>query len=131
MSNYTIDGYDVSVPAVWKQVGQRVLHAYALNFADRAHLLYWAAYSYLSIIAWPSIRQLNHRTNEALCILWKCARAQPRDGFRLRNSRCTQCGWLTGNLWLDEPMCSQRENTYVCEWCVYQSNFQLSMYTYK
>ncbi len=74
---------------------------------------------YLQPRHWPTHRRICSKTSCHLTAAWQCVRSMPRDWITLRNERCTTCGWLTGKLHGDEPLCYECGNSAICGDCTY------------
>ena len=81
-------------------------------------LLSVSSLHYLQPRHWPTHMRICSEASYHLTAVWQCVRSLPR-GVYLRNERCTTCGWLTGKLYGDEPLCYECSNCSICGDCTY------------
>ena len=81
-------------------------------------LLSVSSLHYLQPRHWPTHIRICSKASYHLTAVWQCVRSLPR-GVYLRNERCTTCGWLTGKLYGDEPLCYKCSNSTICGDCTY------------
>ena len=74
---------------------------------------------YLGLHHRPTHRRISTTVSHFVSACWLCVRSSPRDGFQLRNDRCMACGWLTGNLYVDDDLCYGCHNYAICMSCTY------------
>ncbi len=74
---------------------------------------------YLQPRHWPTHMRICSEASYHLTAVWQCVRSLPRDSITLRNERCTICGWLTGKLYVDKPLCYECSNRSICGDCTY------------
>ena len=87
---------------------------------SRVEVLAVVSLWYLIPLHWPTHRTIAREAMVHLASAWQCLRNSPRDGFQMRNDRCTFCGWLTGNRYIDADQCYECHNPVVCAQCTYQ-----------
>ena len=91
-----------------------------VSLESRAEVLAGVSLCYLIPLHWPTHRTIARAAMVHLASAWQCMRNFPRDGVNMRNDRCTFCGWLTGNRYIDEEQCYECHNVAVCAQCTYQ-----------
>jgi hypothetical protein len=100
--------------------GAIVGHPVDLGFIS--HILAVSSWGYSSIVSWPTVRTVCRGTNTVLYLPWRFARHEPRDGLCPRNDRCALCGWLTGNLGIDDVLCDSCGAQDICADCSHSIN---------
>lgn len=91
------------------------------TFYHAASTFYYAAsqFHYLQPRHWPTHRRICSEASRHLTAAWLCLRCMPRNRATLRHTRCATCGWLTGKLSTDEPLCYECYNSAICRDCTY------------
>ena len=107
-----------SIEASKAYVNQDVIHFAAIHWDDRCEVIGVCALDYLRISSWPRARTVASQCHAVVNLPWKWCRNQSLD-FIWHNSRCSSCGWLTGQLALDDELCKECFNVGVCRSCHY------------
>ncbi len=82
-------------------------------------LLSVSSLHYLQPRHWPTHIRICSEASYHLTAAWQTVRSTCRDPVMLLNDRCITCGWLTGKLCVDEPLCYQCCNCAICGDCTY------------
>ena len=99
-------------------VDHDVIHFAAILWEDRCEVIGVCALDYLRISSWPRARTVASPCHAVVNLPWKWCRTQPMHVL-VPNSRCSSCGWLTGQVALDDYLCKECFNVGVCRSCHY------------
>ncbi len=82
-------------------------------------LLCVSSWHYLQPRHWPTHIRICSKASYHLTAAWQTVRSTCRDPVMLLNDRCITCGWLTGKLCVDEPLCYECGNCAICGDCTF------------